>query len=68
MSDLANSMRHGGRILADAKHALESGSVSECTEALEKIAQMGKILSEVILYDPGAFSSSGTEVDSTEEA
>ena len=56
------------RILADAKHALEGGSVSECTDALEKIAQMGRILSEVILYDPGTFSSQGTEVDSAEEA
>ncbi len=53
-------------ILADAKQALESGSASECTEALEKIAEMGKILSEVILYDPGAFSAK--EVDSAEEA
>jgi molecular chaperone DnaK len=56
------------RTLADAKHALESGSASECTEALEKIAQMGRILSEVILYDPGAFSAQKSEVDSSEEA
>ncbi len=55
-------------MLADAKQALESGSASECTEALEKIAQMGKILSEVILYDPGSFSPRGSEVDSAEEA
>jgi len=53
------------RTLADAKHALESGSASECTEALEKIAQMGRILSEVILYDPGAFSAQKSEVDSS---
>jgi molecular chaperone DnaK len=56
------------RTLADAKHALDSGSASECTEALEKIAQMGRILSEVILYDPGAFSAQKSEVDSPEEA
>jgi len=47
-------------ILDEAKRALESGSATECTEALEKIAEMGKILSEVILYDPGAFSSPGS--------
>jgi hypothetical protein len=44
-------------ILEHARRALESGSASECTQALEKIAEMGKILSEVILYDPGAFST-----------
>jgi len=44
-------------IMEDAKQALESGSVGNCTDALEKIAEMGKILSEVILYDPGSFSS-----------
>ena len=56
------------RILADAKHALESGSASQCTEALEKVAEMGKILSEVILYDPGSYRGPGSEVDSAEEA
>jgi molecular chaperone DnaK len=55
-------------ILSDAKSALESGNASECTEALERIAEMGKILSEVILYDPGSFSSQADEVDSAEEA
>jgi len=44
------------RILTDAKNALESGNAGECTEALEKIADMGRILSEVILYDPGSLS------------
>jgi hypothetical protein len=56
------------RILEEAKRALESGSASECTEALEKIAEMGKILSEVILYDPGAFSSPGSAKDPGGEA
>jgi molecular chaperone DnaK len=56
------------QILTEAKHALESGSASECTEALEKIAEMGRILSEVILYDPGAFSTPSDERDSPEEA
>ena len=44
-------------IMEEAKKALESGSAGNCTDALEKIAEMGKILSEVILYDPGSFSS-----------
>ena len=52
------------KILDEAKRALESGSASKCTAALEKIAEMGKILSEVILYDPGAFSTDTPEVDS----
>jgi len=55
------------RILDAAKRALDSGSATECTEALEKIAEIGRILSEVILYDPGAFSASGkTEVEGGE--
>ena len=41
------------KILGDAKRALEHGTAAECTVALEKIAEMGRILSEVILYDPG---------------
>jgi molecular chaperone DnaK len=57
------------QILDEAKAALESGSASECTEALEKIAEMGKILSEVILYDPGALSAAeSSEADSGGEA
>jgi len=56
-------------ILDDARKALDSGSASECTEALEKIAEMGRILSEVILYDPGQFSSgAGEDGDSAGEA
>ena len=46
---------------------LESGNAGECTEALEKIADMGRILSEVILYDPGSFLSASTEAGSAEE-
>jgi molecular chaperone DnaK len=56
------------QILNEAKHALDSGNASECTEALEKIAEMGRILSEVILYDPGAFRTASEEMDSPEEA
>ena len=55
-------------ILADARKALDSGHASECTEALEKIAEMGRILSDVILYDPGTFTADSAEVDSSEEA
>ncbi len=52
------------QIMEEARRALESGSAAKCTEALEKIAEMGKILSEVILYDPGQFShDEGPEVD-----
>jgi molecular chaperone DnaK len=58
------------KILADAKQALESGSAHDCTEALERIAEMGKILSEVILYDPGSYSAtrSAGDTDTAEEA
>ena len=59
------------RILNDAKRALEHGTAAECTEALEKIAEMGRILSEVILYDPGSFSAEGassTDAEPAEEA
>ena len=51
------------KILDTARKALDSGSASECTEALEKIAEMGRILSEVILYDPGSFTSAGKRSD-----
>ena len=54
------------KILEAAKKALDSGSAARCTEALEKIAEMGKILSEVILYDPGMFSSADGTEDSGE--
>jgi molecular chaperone DnaK len=63
-----DDQKRARQILVDAKTALESGSASECTEALEKIAEMGKILSEVILYDPGSFGSQADEMDSPEEA
>ena len=49
------------RILDNAKKALESGGASECTQALEKLAEVGRILSEVILYDPGQFGSAGAD-------
>jgi len=45
------------KILETARKALEGGSAAECTAALERIAEVGRILSDVILYDPGAFSS-----------
>jgi len=56
------------KILDNARQSLESGSMAECTEALEKIAQVGQILSDVILYDPSALSADeGPEGDSAEE-
>jgi molecular chaperone DnaK len=45
------------KILEAARKALESGSAAECTAALERIGEVGRILAEVILYDPSAFSS-----------
>jgi len=65
------------KILEAARKTLESGSVAECTQALERIAEVGRILSEVILYDPSAFSSEegaagagaeGAAADTVEEA
>ncbi|MDH3590603.1 MAG: molecular chaperone DnaK [Planctomycetota bacterium] len=43
------------RIIDAARKALESEDLEACTEALEDIAEVGQILSEVILYDPGSF-------------
>jgi molecular chaperone DnaK len=66
------------KILEAARKALESGSAAECTTALERIGEVGRILSEVILYDPSAFSSGeeggdakaaqGEAADTVEEA
>jgi molecular chaperone DnaK len=57
------------RILESAHTALESGSAAECTAALERIAEVGAILSEVILYDPGSFNAKlkEAEEDAVEE-
>jgi len=48
-------------ILENSKKAVESGSNDRCYEALEKLAEVGVILSEVILYDPGAISADSDE-------
>ena len=58
------------RILDNARKALDAGSMAECTEALEKIAEVGQILSDVILYDPSTISAGveETEADAVEEA
>jgi molecular chaperone DnaK len=58
------------RILDNARKALDTGSMAECTEALEKIAEVGQILSDVILYDPSTISAGAeeTEADTVEEA
>ena len=53
-------------ILENSKKAVESGSNDRCYEALEKLAEVGVILSEVILYDPGAISADPDEPASDE--
>ena len=57
------------RIVEGARKSLEGGSAAECTKALEKIAEVGRILSEVILYDPAsrAFAKEPDGTDSVEE-
>lgn len=56
------------KILDTARKALDSGSASECTQALERLAEIGQVLSEVILYDPTAFGSgSGAAAEDTVE-
>jgi len=62
--DEQTRVRH---IISDAKEALDKGTASECTEALEKISEMGRILSEVILYDPGSFGAGSKESEPVEE-
>ncbi|HXI01622.1 MAG TPA: molecular chaperone DnaK [Candidatus Saccharimonadales bacterium] len=44
------------RTLADARRTLGGSSVSECTECLEKLQEVSKILTDVILYNPSAMS------------
>ena len=58
------------KILDQARKALQGGSAAECTQSLERIAEVGRILSEVILYDPGAFDTKPEKdaADTVEEA
>ena len=62
-----NKQVQAREILVRANKALESGNSVLCSEALEKIAEVGKILSEVILYDPGSFSAESEEGAGVEE-
>lgn len=55
-------------ILDAARKSLEKESIAECTQSLEKVAEVGRILSEVILYDPGSVDSKRSEADTVEEA
>jgi molecular chaperone DnaK len=57
------------KMLDNARKALDSGSASECTQALERIAEVGHILSEVILYDPGSLAAGrhGGDEETVEE-
>ena len=50
-------------ILDRAKKALDSGNLPECTEALERIAEAGALLSDVILYDPSTLSADSPSND-----
>jgi molecular chaperone DnaK len=45
------------RILEGARKALQGANAADCFQSLEKIAEAGHILSEVILYDPGGIDS-----------
>jgi len=54
---------HVRKLLENARKALDSGSAAECTQALERIAEVGRILSDVILYDPGSLSGAGASTD-----
>ncbi len=54
---------HVRKLLENARKALDSGSAAECTQALERIAEVGRILSDVILYDPGSLSGAGAAAD-----
>jgi molecular chaperone DnaK len=60
------------KILDNARKALDGGSAAECTQSLEKLAEVGIVLSEVILYDPGQFTApkteTGEDADTVEEA
>jgi molecular chaperone DnaK len=49
------------QILDEARRALEGGNLSQCTEALERIAEAGLLLSEVILYDPSSLTPDTAE-------
>ncbi len=44
------------RTLAEARRAVGGNSVSECTECLEKLQEVSKTLTDVILYNPSSTS------------
>ncbi len=44
------------RALAEARRAMSGKSVSECTECLEKLQEVSKTLTDVILYNPSSAS------------
>jgi molecular chaperone DnaK len=54
------------KILDNARRALDTGTAAECTQALEKLAEVGGVLSEVILYDPSTISRDPEESASEE--
>jgi molecular chaperone DnaK len=42
------------KILDNARRALDTGNAPDISQSLERIAEVGQILSAVILYDPGS--------------
>jgi molecular chaperone DnaK len=63
----ADEQKRIRRILDQARRALESEDLEACAEALEDISEVGQILSDVILYDPGQFSSNTAKSGEDEE-
>ena len=57
----AEQQAHVRKLLDNARRALDSGSAAECTQALERLAEVGRILSDVILYDPASFRGATPE-------
>ena len=49
------------RTLSEARRAVSGNSISECTACLEKLQDASKILTDVILYNPTAFSKVGED-------
>jgi molecular chaperone DnaK len=56
------------KILDNARKALESGNAADITQALERIAEVGQILSAVILYDPGSMQPSAAADEAAKDA
>jgi molecular chaperone DnaK len=53
------------RTLAETRRALGGRSVSECTESLERLQEVSKILTDVILYNPSSAAKPAGQSPST---